>query len=332
MKNILSYTLLFAFILCNSAKAQTIGNAPTAIVRNIDQGKDGNIWIASFEGMFKYDGKFFTNVTKSVTPARFFSVLEDSKGILWFGSIGSGVYRYDGKNFENFTTSNGLLNNEVTWIYEDKAGYIWFGVDRGATRYDGKSFKSFVIDGEGMIEEKTGKTFPDSRPPHEVTCIIEDKAGNFWFSTRGNTFIYDGKKFTAVSNNGKPFANVRSMIEDKNGNVWLGGNDGLWRYDGKIFTNVTSRFTGFILEDKDGNIWTASGSVNGRNDWNLSRYNVSSLSEVFIVPDKIKEDGGVFGIMQAKDGNIWFGTTNGVYKYDGKDVKDFRVGLPKKTP
>ena len=101
---------------------------PNSITRTIKQDRKGNIWMASWEGVFRYDGKSFTNITRTVSSARFFSVLEDRKGNLWFGSIGSGVYYYDGKSFQNFTTNEGLFNNEIGRIYEDKIGNIWFGV------------------------------------------------------------------------------------------------------------------------------------------------------------------------------------------------------------
>ena len=118
---------------------------PKGIVRTIKQDKKGNIWITSWEGVFKYDGKTFTNVTRKVSTARFFSVLEDRKGNFWFASIGSGVYYYDGKTFQNFTTKDGLAGNEVTNIYEDKTGAVWFGTGNGASRYDGKSFRNFKM-------------------------------------------------------------------------------------------------------------------------------------------------------------------------------------------
>jgi ligand-binding sensor domain-containing protein len=224
--------------------------------------------MASWEGVFRYNGKSFINMTSDVSSARFFSVLEDRKGNMWFGSIGSGVYHYDGMSFQNFTTKEGLPNNEITFIYEDKIGNIWLGVNGGVSRYDarlndgvgqGKSFRNFMMNGDDMDEDRTGKTIPDfTRPPNEVNSIIEDKTGRFWFATRGNTFVYDGKTFSVFTHSGKPFINVRTMIEDKKGNIWLGGNDGLWRYDGITFTNIDENFVGYIYEDKMGNIWTGS--------------------------------------------------------------------------
>ncbi|WP_426672141.1 ligand-binding sensor domain-containing protein [Mucilaginibacter sp. McL0603] len=326
-------------------------HGPNRITRNIIQDRKGNIWIASWEGIFRYDGKSFTNITSKVSSARFFSVLEDRKGNLWFGSIGSGVYYYDGKSFQNFTTRDGLLNNDVGSIYEDKKGNIWFGVFGGASRYDGKSFWNYIINGDAMNEDRTGKTFPN-RPPYEVNSIIEDKTGKFWFATRGNTFVYDGKTFTVFTHENKPFKNVRSIIEDKKGNIWLGGPDGLWCYDGSTFTNFTQKFVGYIYEDKKGNIWTSSERDNSQawassesfNDlsrvlsgysantaaWVLTRYDGKSLSNKKPTVTEITNKPMIFGILEGDKGSIWFGAVDGVYRYDGSTITSFNDTEAKK--
>lgn len=300
-----------------------INNAPSGITRTIIQDKRGNIWFATFEGIFKYDGDSFTNISREVSLSRFFSVLEDRKGKLWFGTIGSGVYYYDGKSFQNFTSDDGLLNNEIVCIYEDKIGNIWFGVNGGASLYDGKSFRNYMMNGDSIIEARTEKSVPNlQRPMNEVNSIIEDKTGDFWFGTRGNTFIYDGNTFTTVTQSGKPFTNVRCIIEDKKGNIWLGGNDGLWGYDGIAFTNFTKNFVGYIYEDKKGNIWTSSESTKG---WALSRYDITSLDNEKGTVTEIKTGEGMFfGILEDSDGNIWSGTLDGVYRYDGNTFDDFK--------
>ena len=310
------YTLSVLLIFYSSGKGQNKSDVsatgPQSIVRNMVEDRNGNIWLASWEGVFRYDGMSYTNMTTGVSTARFFSALEDSKGNLWFGSIGSGVYYYNGRSFRNFTTKDGLLNNEVTCIYEDKAGDIWLGLNGGASRYDGKSFRNYMMDGTLMSEDKTRKTVPDfTRPPNEVSSIVEDKTGKVWFATRGNTFVYDGKAFAVLTNSGKPFTNVRCVIEDKKGNVWLGGNDGLWRYDGTTFTNFTSSFVGYIYEDRKGNLWTGSAGVK----WELSRYDEKSLSaKMPSAPEVKSQSGSIFGILEDGKGNIWFGTGEGVRK------------------
>jgi ligand-binding sensor domain-containing protein len=333
------YALFLMLVFCTSCREQVktdlpkdnIKSEPKSVItssgpnnttRNIIQDRKGNIWIAAFDGIFRYDGESFTNITSKVTSSHFFSVLEDRKGNLWFGSIGSGVYYYDGKSFTNFTTKDGLINNEITCIYEDKAGNIWFGTSGGASCYDGKSFRNYMMTG--------------------VNSIIERKTGKFWFATRGNTFVYDGKKFTVFTHQDKPFENVRSIIEDKKGNIWLGGPDGLWRYDGRTFTNFTQKFVGYVYEDKEGNIWTSSqenqDNINGSHTtipltshadsrviWGLSRYDGRSLFNKKPTVTLIKPNvvGMIFGILEANDGSIWFGAF-GVYRFDGKTITDFK--------
>jgi ligand-binding sensor domain-containing protein len=178
---------------------------------------------------------------------------------------------------------------------------------------------------------------------NDVNAIIEDKTGKLWFGTRGYTFIYDGKTFTTITNkDGKPFANVRSIIEDKKGNIWLGGHDGLWRYNSSTFTNFTQNFVGYIYEDKKGNIWTSSentnpqglalprygenflsGSVSARGQWMLSRYDEKSLSNKKPTVTEIINKPMIFGILEDDKGSIWFGSVDGVYRYDGNTITSF---------
>ena len=305
-------------LIPNLVKIDTlfVNNAPNSITRTIIQDKVGNIWFATFEGVIKYDGNSFINISKDVSQSRFFSILEDSKSNLWFGSIGSGVYYYDGKSIRNYTTNDGLVNNEIVSIYEDKVGNIWFGANGGASMYDGKNFRNYLMHGNSIIEDKTGAIIPNlQRPSNEVNSIIEDKTGKIWFGTRGNTFTYDGNSFTTVRHIDKPFNNVRSIIEDKKGNIWLGGNDGLWCYDSITFTNYAENFVGYIYEDSHGNIWISSAGAAG---WSLSRYDMTDLHKVSEAATEIKSGEGMFfGILEDSDGNIWSGTLDGVCRYDG---------------
>ncbi|UFH57179.1 two-component regulator propeller domain-containing protein [Spirosoma sp. KNUC1025] len=310
-------------LIKSQPKEAITSSGPAQITRTIRQDRKGNIWMAAFDGVFRYDGTSFTNMTRNVSSARFFSALEDRKGNLWFGSIGSGVYYYDGKSFRNFTTRDGLLNNEIVCIYEDKIGNIWFGANGGVSRYDGKSFRNFLLKEDSMADDRTGKTFPDfTRPPHEVNSIIEDKTGRFWFGTRDNAYTYDGNTFTVLTHQGQPFINVRTIIEDRKGTIWLGGTNGLWRYDGRTFTNLTQHFVGYIYEDKKGNLWTSSETNWG---WALSRFDATTLSNKTPTVTELNPREGrmIFGILEDDKGNIWFGA-DGVYRYDGKTVTDFK--------
>lgn len=356
MKYILIYTLLSLFVASNCSAqhkktAEQLGNmqsevdrmptgtntasslhGPNSIVRTITQDRKGNIWMASWEGVFRYDGKSFTNMTNTVSSARFFSVLEDKKGNFWFASIGSGVYYYDGKSFRNFTSKEGLSSDRVTTIYEDRFNHIWFGSDNGVSRYDGKSFQNFKMK-EGAVAINSDSVhvtiyqqqLPENHPMHnDVNAIVEDNTGKLWFGTRGYACIYDGKTFKVVTHkDGKPFANVRSIIKDRKDNIWLGGYDGLWRYDGHTFTNFTRNFVGYIYEDKEGNILTSSENAD-KKSWVLSRYAEKSLSNGYPTVTEIANKPMIFGILEDDKRNIWFGSPDGVSVYNGKTITYFK--------
>ena len=301
---------------------------PATITRSIIQDSTGDIWIAAFDGVFRYDGTTFTNVMEGVSTSRFFSALEDSEGTLWFGSIGSGVFAYDGRRFRNYTTLDGLLNNEVASIYEDSGGGMWFGVNGGVSRYDGTTFQNFVLKDGRMENALPGETTPDlQRPPSEVSAIVEDRSGYLWFATRGSTFVYDGRTFTAQRHDGGAFTNVRSVIADGQGTVWLGGQDGLWRYANDTFDQVSPDFVIYVYEDRAGNIWTTQL---GKDDqYVLAQYSgVASLTDTEPTVREIASPhagnrGMLFGILEARDESVWFGGLDGVYRWREGKVEGF---------
>ena len=290
-----------------SIKDTVTSYGPNTMVRNVKKGSnDALLFAGSWGGVFRYDGKLFTNIASKIGSRRYWDVLEDSRGNLWFATTDSGVYYYNGKTFKHFTTKEGLSNNLVFSIYEDKAGNIWLG----ASRYDGTSIRNF--------------TKKDELPGDGVRAMMEDKTGKLWFATGGGPYFYDGKTFTVLKNKeGKSFNNVWSIFEDKKGNIWFGDNDGLWRYNGNTYTKVSQRGAYAIIEDKKGNIWT-TGAVSA-NVWALSRYDQQSLyNNNPTVTEIMSGPPAFFGLLEAKDGSIWFGSGSGVYRYDGKYITDFR--------
>ena len=73
-------------IINSETKGVITSHGPNTSVRAIRLDRKGNIWLDSNEGIIRYDGKSFTNVTGNLFPDRFFSVLEDRKGNFWFGN------------------------------------------------------------------------------------------------------------------------------------------------------------------------------------------------------------------------------------------------------
>ncbi len=301
---------------------------PNRMVRSVKQAKNGDILIASYTGVWRYDGKLFTNITTAISSPSFWDVLEDRKGNLWIGTKDSGIYCYNGTSFLHYTTRQGLASNMALHLYEDRTGNIWFSIGDGATKYNGKTFKHF--------------TTKDGLPNDGVNTFMEDKTGKLWIGTRSDACYFDGKTFTVFKNKeGKPFYNVWSIVEDKKGNIWFGGAiikekkgstiylegaPGLWRYDGSTYTKVSQMGAYNIIEDKNGNIWT-TGAANpvGVGAWKLLRYDQNSLyNEKPTITEIASINNMLCMILEANDGSIWFGSGKGVYRWDGKTLTDFQ--------
>lgn len=298
-------------------ETQTVSSdyGPKSITRNILQDKKGNIWFATWEGILKYDGKTFTNLTNEENLKRFhvFSLFEDSVGNIWFGTIGAGVYRYDDQTFTNFTTKDGLAHDSIGCFFEDKKGILWIGTMNGLTSYDGKSFTNYSTE--------------DGLTNGDINSIVADASGKLWIGTRGEAALYDGKTFSKLSTpKGKTFVNVRTIIKDKDGKMWFGGNDGLWRYTNKTFTNYSERFTGYIYQDNSENIWTSSETDIKNHDWELKKYDKIAQQNKGTTAQRIKAEKNMFfGITEDTNGGIWFGHLRGVYRFDGLLFNDFNL-------
>ncbi len=304
----------------DSVKTKATSQGPNGIVRTIKQDKKGNIWITSWEGVFKYDGKSFTNITSEVSSARFFSVLEDRKGNFWFASVGSGIYYYDTRlndgvgqvSFRNFTTKDGLAGDVVTNIYEDKTGAVWFGTGTGASRYDarlnngvgqGKSlpdgqvrFQNFKM---SEVPPVTGSdsSYIGANPVHTVTdssfagsdsvLAVNDSA------YVGTDSVHTKSDSVQTSSHLIPLQKVQLInddvnviIEDKSGKFWFGTRGSATIYDARLTDGQGKTFT--TITNKNGKPFT----------------NVRS-------------------IIEDKKGNIWLGGADGLWRYDGSTFTNF---------
>jgi ligand-binding sensor domain-containing protein len=67
-------------------------------------------------------------------------IFQDSKGKYWFGSNGRGVYYLDENELKQFTTTDGLVNDTIRGIQEDKNGNIYIETPEGISKFDGNQF------------------------------------------------------------------------------------------------------------------------------------------------------------------------------------------------
>lgn len=144
-----------------------------------------------------------------------------------------------------------------------------------------------------MVKKQGIYSYLTHTGPHTDTniCIgpiLEDKFGNIWVTTMGEgVYRYDRKSFANFTVKDGLIANVvYSIIEDNEGNIWFGTISGVSRYNGKSFTNFP-----FSV-------------IKGGSTFSLGTNTTNPYTEVW-------------SMLQDKSGKIWFGTTDGVYCYNG---------------
>ena len=124
LNNLLLFSFLTIFTAC---KGQVKTNTPKDLILS----EPGPTVIKNFKAVALAPAFDTTLVSQYIR-----SIFQDSKGNLWFGTIGEGVVRYDVKTLTYFSNPDGFYSNSVFSINEDKNGNMWFGTDQGLYKYD----------------------------------------------------------------------------------------------------------------------------------------------------------------------------------------------------
>ncbi|MBT8195760.1 MAG: hypothetical protein HKO56_00705 [Bacteroidia bacterium] len=222
--------------------------------------RKGIFWVGTMNGVFQFHPEKNGSVEENFThfpipladvkdpntilsPYRVASILEDSKGDIWFATDGYGICKFnasvsgtgDGKAFVHFTKADGLSDNNVADLLEDSRGNIWIGsMYGGISKYNGTSFRNYTE--ENYINGE------------EVYGLYESKSGAIWFAaehhgvyrfTPDSSLIAEGTFENFHEKDGLNTRGIITMFEDKEDRFWFGGWKGLFRFDGKSFTTVT---------------------------------------------------------------------------------------------
>lgn len=276
------------------------------------------------------------------------SIFQDSKGNYWFGSIREGVALYDGISFSYFTMNEGLTDNQIHSIQEDKEGVIWFNTQMGVSSYDGSRIINHTNAGIGPVQNIS----PIQRnEPLQGEWRKSDN--DLWFEAgiQEGVYRFDGQKLyylpfpphKVLNPNNNLFATT-GISAGKNNMIWLASYAGVFGYDGSEFTIINDETLGFdrniislhirsILEDSKGRLWMGNNGIgvllkNGESVINFSEeknliHPTSGRNGDKSPPGTLEH---VFTIAEDSQGNIWFGDRDaGIWKYDGERMVNYTV-------
>lgn len=274
------------------------------------------------------------------------SIFQDNKGNYWFGSLKEGVAVYNGESFLYFTINDGLTDNQILSIQEDKEGVIWLNTQRGVSSYDGTKIVNHT---KADIETSQNILPMQSNEPLQDEWMKSDN--DLWFGAwiKEGVYRFDGQELNylafpphKVLNHYDNLFAVTSISEGKNNMIWFGTYAGVFGYNGNEFEIINDETLGFdrniaplhirsILEDSKGRLWIGNNGIGVLLKEGDSIINFSEKNNLIHPTSGRKGDKSmpgtlehVFTIAEDSKGNIWFGDRDaGIWKYDGVRITNY---------
>ena len=137
--------------------------------------------------------------------------------------------------FEHLSVQQGLAQESILSIIQDRDGFMWFGTQSGLSRYDGYRFVNY--------RSEIGN--PRSLSSNWVRVLHLDRQGRMWLGTDGGLNRYDPatRSFTLYvphepTRRGTGNRQIKALIGDGGDGLWIGTADGLQHFD-----TATGKFT-----------------------------------------------------------------------------------------
>lgn len=325
---------------------RTEDGLPNDAVSDIVQTRDGYLWLATYDGLARFDGVTFTRFDSSTTPemhsTRVTSLYEDAKGNLWIGYETGELTRYRNGHFYTTEFRAPWEQKKIQSIKGDGSGDIWLLNDVGTLAdVEGKVVPTPSAGGlagaTALVCDSTGNVWADwggnafalkdgtlkelpSRAGDYVKGICAGGAGGLWII--GQNYLSQWKDGQLLAEGQSPLgqASVVAMTQMKSGCLAVGTlEQGLYLiFPGRNVVHF-DRANGFpdnwvrcLCEDQEGTLWVGTGS-SGLLALRQSR--VTTLK-----PPDDWQGASVLSITRTRDGSLWAGTEGaGLYRlYDGQ--------------
>ena len=333
--NTLIKKILFVCVLCttpistiNSQNAEwhtyTTANSglPSDTVAAVAFDNDGNTWIATWNGLAKFDGTnwvVYDTLNSDIPSNMVNTVYADNDGTIWLGSLNEftgtgGLTKINGVNWTTYTTQNsGLFNNNVWLISSTSNNKLWIWSFPFVIPEQFGNFQ--IFDGTNWITDT-----PDSVYEMHDMEIDDNNVGWFALGYDNGFASFNGNDWTVYN----PFtSNLPGLpvtcvaVEDTN-KIWLGiystnpNFDGLVMFDGTDFTvynasnsDIPSSEILSLAVDSEGNKWI------GTADSMLIKFD--GVNSTVYTPENSDLPGGRINFIEIDNlDNKWLGIIPGI--------------------
>ena len=289
-------------------------------VTQIVQDNDGFVWLATQQGVNRYDGYQFRMFKhdpaqpKSLCGVFMLSFFKDHLGRLWLGCE-DGLDRFEpsSETFVHYQMAPGAIPHQsdaARHIYEDASGIFWLSTGRGLCRLDPRSQKTTWF--------RHNPADPRSLSSDDLKSSGRDRRGVFWVANAEGLDAFDPDSGHVTFHVALREPHELSFYEDRHGVFWIlsASGNGLSVLDRD--TGLLTRYlfhadmpglplTGAIqmLEDREGTLWVATLSDGllrfDRENMRFIRYRHDPAD-----PNSIPENR-ITTLLEDREGDIWVG-------------------------
>lgn len=211
----------------------------------------------------------------------------------------------------HWTTANGLPQDSIISIIQDKKGYIWIATQNGFTKFNGVEFK--VFNNKNISELKS----------NNIVHLNADNQNNIWVSTKKGLLFFNDIKNKLFTENEGLFSNVISLTYIDKNNIWVGTSNGLNLIQNNRVTDfkdssiLKKRYIYSLIKTKNNNMYI------GTNKGLFRRYN-NNIKEVFYKKKRLK----ITQFLKRKNGEILFVSWNKIFILkNNSEIEEFGENL-----
>lgn len=312
--------------------------------RLLSRDKEGRAWLTDIASLQSWS--IGNELPAEIATAGAMVGTEDREGNLWFGTARNGLFRARKQFITTLSKADGLTENNIYPIYQDRNGVVWLGTTAGLFRYQDHKFEladptfkpaninAIAEDANGkIIAAGYGPAWIRERDQFQVIPGIKDNFwtifaagdGAIWFGgEHGLHRLKDGVVTDFRTEDGLAGDAVRVIIDDGAGGMWIGCFGGLTHYaNGKLTSwtereGLPSRNLRSLRRDHDGTLWI------GTYDGGMARFRDGKFTS-YTMRDGLFNNG-VFQILEDARRNFWISSNHGIYRVRRQELEDFADG------
>ena len=299
-------------------------------VQFIYEDREGRIWCGGTGTLGYYDGTAFHDLIPLYLqhydqppspewPYQCRGIAQDLEGHLWCGF--DYLLRFNGESFHRYDEKEGFPQSLISYaVGQDSTGHVWIGQRADQNHlwyYANGNFQSVQIDLDGILRK--------------IQC---DRKGRMWFSTSDGVLYQDCDGFSRFTvADGLPNPAVKAVFQDREHQYWFATWGGVSLYDAHsisvfdlstVCRNKNTSEISQIAQDRRGDIWVGYiAPILNHLEKSVFRFDGEHFA--FVGTEDDSDIDNCFALYEDRDGCLWFGGRNGLFRYDGQKLQKRQI-------